>query len=259
MRITLLAAAALLAFGAVAHAMFALRTARPPTQPVPDRDGYLDRWQRLHGGYDPRHSLWVRGWLRLVYRAAAPLARRGVAPDQLTLSVVWPSGFVLVTAAAGGRWPLLGALLILLTGVVDTLDGAVAGLTGRASRWGYLLDSLVDRLADLAIVGALVLLGAAQAWGVAVGAGILLQEYARARGANAGAGEVEVVTVSERPTRIIVGIVGLIVAGVLPVYAEVAAGLALIVLGALTAGGLLQLLIVLHRRLSVPPPPGAPR
>jgi hypothetical protein len=63
----------------------AVLTARRPEHPVPDRDGYFDRWSATHGGYDPRTgSVWVRGWLSMVLVLARPLARRGVQPDVVT-------------------------------------------------------------------------------------------------------------------------------------------------------------------------------
>jgi CDP-diacylglycerol--glycerol-3-phosphate 3-phosphatidyltransferase len=73
---------------------------------------------------------------------------------------------VLVSLAAAalawldGRWLILAALVVVLSGLLDNLDGAVAVLTGRSTRWGYVLDSTADRVSDLAYVGALLLAGA---------------------------------------------------------------------------------------------------
>ena len=39
----------------------------------------------------------------------------------------------------------------------DTLDGTMARLSGRSTRWGAYLDSTLDRVADSAIFGGLVL------------------------------------------------------------------------------------------------------
>ncbi len=242
-------ASGLVLAGALAHLLVALLRARAPAEGVPDLDGYLTRWQGLHGGYDPRGNVWVRGWLRLVYDLARLPARWGVAPDALTLFAVWLALGVALTAAAGGRWPLLGAVLLVASGLVDALDGAVAALTRRASAWGYLLDSLVDRVADLAYVAALVLLGAPPWLGVAVAAGVLLHEYARARGSNAGAGDIGAVTVGERPSRVVACAIGLVAAGALPAMAAEAATVSLAVLAGLTLLGGLQLLWALHRAL----------
>jgi CDP-diacylglycerol--glycerol-3-phosphate 3-phosphatidyltransferase len=60
--------------------------------------------------------------------------------------------------AAGVGYFLLSAILLLLSGVFDLLDGVVARAAHRTSRFGALLDSTVDRLAD-----ALPLLGLAVA------------------------------------------------------------------------------------------------
>jgi CDP-diacylglycerol--glycerol-3-phosphate 3-phosphatidyltransferase len=48
-------------------------------------------------------------------------------------------------------WPALAALLLVLAGACDMLDGAVARLGGLRSRAGAILDSSIDRLSDIAI------------------------------------------------------------------------------------------------------------
>ena len=89
-----------------------LATARRPEHEIPDRDGYFDRWQALHGGYDPRTgNAWLRGWLTMVYAIARPLARRVVQPDVLTISSIWLAGAVFVPAARGGSELTLSAVL----------------------------------------------------------------------------------------------------------------------------------------------------
>ena len=67
------------------------------------------------------------------------------------------SAAVAVVAAPSGRWPLVAVGLVVLAGLLDNLDGAVAILSGRTSRWGFVLDSLADRLSDAAYVVALCL------------------------------------------------------------------------------------------------------
>ncbi|MDP9239265.1 MAG: CDP-alcohol phosphatidyltransferase family protein [Actinomycetota bacterium] len=192
---------------------------------LPDRDGYFDRWSALHGGYDPRGAFWPRAWLTLTYRCARPLAWLGVAPDVVTCAGAVVSAAVVGLAALGGRWPLLAVVVVVLSGLVDNLDGAVAALTGRASAFGYVLDSLVDRVSDGCYLVALWLLGA-PAWLCVLGGAVtMLQEYLRARAGNAGMGEIGVVTVAERPTRVIVTAFALCGAGVVPAHAGAAATL----------------------------------
>ena len=211
------------------------------------RDDYLDRWSQLHGGYDPRASPWARGWLALTYACARPLVR--VPPDALTAVGVLVTIGVLPLAAAGGRWPLLAVLVVVLSGLLDNLDGCVAVVTGRESRWGYVLDSLADRACDALYLIALWLLGAPGWLCVLAGALTWWQEYARARAGNAGMGEIGVATVWERPSRVIVTAFGLAAAGAWPeraadlatVVAAVSAGLAVVAIA--------QLLVVVRRTL----------
>jgi len=178
-------------------------TTSRPAGPVPDRAEYLRRWSPLHGGYDPDGSTLTSRWLALVYLAARPLAVRGVAADALTGWGVLLSLAVPAVAGYRGWWPLLAAALLVLAGVLDNLDGAVAVLTGRASGFGYVLDSVADRVSDAAHVAALWALGA-PGWLCLVGGGASgLQEYARARAGAAGMTELGLLTVFERPTRIV--------------------------------------------------------
>jgi CDP-diacylglycerol--glycerol-3-phosphate 3-phosphatidyltransferase len=96
---------------------------------------------------------------RSVYLAVLGFGRwlsvHGVTPNALTyvaLVLALASG---VTAALAQY--LLAALLLLLSGALDLLDGVVARAGGTSSRFGALLDSTADRLADaLPLVGLVV-------------------------------------------------------------------------------------------------------
>ena len=110
-----------------------------------DREAYFSRWAELHGGYDPRSNGLVRLWLTWTYVLARPLARTRVPPDLVTLLGLLVSVAAAALAAGGdGWWLLAAALVVVLSALLDNLDGAVAVLAGRATRWGYVLDS-VDR------------------------------------------------------------------------------------------------------------------
>jgi CDP-diacylglycerol--glycerol-3-phosphate 3-phosphatidyltransferase len=74
------------------------------------------------------------------------LSSLGVTPNGLTyaaLLVALASG----VAAAMSHF-VLAAVLLLVSGALDLLDGIVARAAHRTSRFGALLDSTVDRLAD---------------------------------------------------------------------------------------------------------------
>jgi phosphatidylglycerophosphate synthase len=191
----------------------------------------------------------VGWWLRFTYRLAVPLVRLRVGPDAVTVLGLLVAVAALLPASRGGRWPLLAVLLVVVSGVLDNIDGAVAVLGGRTTRWGFVLDSLCDRISDAAYAAALALAGGS--WGLAVTGAALawLQEYVRARAAVAGMPEIGVVNVSERPTRVIVTAMFLLGAGLYPASASrwaLAGTAAWVTLGAV---GLVQVLIVVRRRL----------
>lgn len=216
-------------------------------QAPPDRDGYFDRWAATHGGYDPRSNVLVRWWLAIAYAVARPLAAARVPPDLVTIAGLLLTG-VAALLASGDGWLLLGAaVLVVLAGLFDSLDGAVAVLRDRVTRWGAVLDAVADRVGDLMMVLALGLAGAP--WQVCVlgGALMFLLEYARARAAVAGMTEVGVVTVWERPTRVIVTAAFLASAAALGDPWPALGAWAWVGLGVI---GLVQLSVVVRRHLT---------
>ena len=50
-----------------------------------------------------------------------------------------------------GAYPLLAGALLILSSACDMLDGAVARLAGKATRFGAFLDSTIDRLSDFVV------------------------------------------------------------------------------------------------------------
>lgn len=218
--------------------------------PALDRTGFLTRWSELHEGIDPSGVRFVRGWLSLVYVVARPLAVARIAPSAVTgFGLVLAVAVPLVTAG-GHRWPWVALVLVLLSGLSDGLDGALAAMTGRVTRWGAWLDAVCDRLADAAYGVALWVLGA-PAWMVVAWVGVSsLAEYARVRAQVLLAGPLDLVTVGERPTRIIVTVATLLAAGAVPARADDAALVGGVV-GMVTAVlGLAQLTWVVRRRLA---------
>jgi phosphatidylglycerophosphate synthase len=229
------------------------------TRVVPDRAEYLRRWSALHQGHDPGATPFVTGWLSLVHFLAAPLARAGIRPDTVTiagalLSVLAPVAAVSrVFGVPPAAAAFAAAVLVFVSGIGDNIDGAVAALTGTSSRWGYVLDSVCDRIADVAYLLGLWALGAP---GPLVAAGGVLtgfQEYARARGIAGGMVEIGVVTIAERPTRVLVAGMFCVAAAVLPGAGDHRIAVWVTVGGAVWAGahavGLVQVLRALRRAL----------
>ncbi|MGK5684633.1 CDP-alcohol phosphatidyltransferase family protein [Actinoplanes sp. URMC 104] len=210
-------------------------------------DEYATAWSGLHGGFDPRRaSFLVRGWVRIAYGIGSWLGRRRVGPMAVTTAGLLVCSTVPLAVLLGRGGYFLAAVLVLVAALADGLDGAVAVITGRASRLGYVYDSVADRLGELAWLVAFWLAGAPGWLVVAAGATSWLQEYARARATAAGMSEIGVVTVAERPTRVLVAIFGLLAAFAHPplILAATAVWLAL----ALVAG--VQLAIAVRRALT---------
>lgn len=213
-------------------------------------DEYAVEWARLHGGFDPRKAgPLVRGWLRVAYVIGSWLARAGVSPATVTFG-----GLVLCACVPllADR-PALAAVFVLLAGMADSADGATAVASGRATRLGYLYDSLADRLGEAAWLVAFWLVGAPGTLVVAGGALSWLHEYVRARVTAAGMRDIGVVTVGERPTRVSIAFVGLLLAGLANlVQDDLPAGTITVVTAVwvlLALVGLLQLLAAFHRAL----------
>jgi CDP-diacylglycerol--glycerol-3-phosphate 3-phosphatidyltransferase len=178
---------------------------------VLSRDEYLAAWSRWHGGTGTESGL-VRAWLSLAYGLARPLA--GLPPVVATALGLVVAGLAVPPAAAGGAWLVAAGLLVGLSGLVDSLDGALAIGTGRASQRGFVLDSVVDRLTEVAYAGALWVAGAPGWLVVLFGALCWLPDYVRARAGQAGVDRTGPISLWERPTRVVMAALTLCGAGV---------------------------------------------
>jgi CDP-diacylglycerol--glycerol-3-phosphate 3-phosphatidyltransferase len=74
------------------------------------------------------------------------LARSGFSPDAVTLIGVAISGGVTVLILQGRL--LVAGVVAIVAALSDAFDGAVARARGRTSKFGAVLDSTTDRLAD---------------------------------------------------------------------------------------------------------------
>ncbi|MEV6348863.1 CDP-alcohol phosphatidyltransferase family protein [Actinoplanes sp. NPDC051851] len=208
-------------------------------------DEYATAWSRLHGGFDPRAANGiVRRWVLTAYTMGSWLGRRRVSPMSVTTTGLGVCLAVPLAALAGGPGLVLGAALVLLAAVVDGLDGAVAVVTGRVTRTGFVYDSVADRLGELAWLAAFWVAGAPGWLIVITGAVSWLHEYVRARAAAAGMSEIGTVTVGERPTRALAAGFGLLAAALGVVWPPVALWLAL------QCAGLAQLSAAVRRALA---------
>lgn len=150
--------------------------------------------------------------VRFTTPVAKLLSHTPVTPD----SVTW-FGFLLTCGAASLvalHHLLWGGIGVLVAGLMDMFDGALARQTGRVSRFGAVLDSTLDRFSEGVVLLAIIFIFARQGSGLkAVLAGTTLMlsfsvSYIRARAEGMG------VTCSEgwftRTERVIVIALGLI-------------------------------------------------
>jgi len=78
------------------------------------------------------------------------LSKSGLKPDTLTFT-----GLVISFAAAyllGGGHFFLGGLMVLLAGLFDLVDGALARFNNQATKFGAILDSTFDRISEAVIL-----------------------------------------------------------------------------------------------------------
>jgi CDP-diacylglycerol--glycerol-3-phosphate 3-phosphatidyltransferase len=93
-------------------------------------------------------------------RSTAPLvrilSRTGLTPNTLTIM-----GFLVSVAASvvvAKEYLLLGGVLVLFSGVFDLFDGSLARAKGQSTKFGALLDSTLDRLAEAVVLMGLLIL-----------------------------------------------------------------------------------------------------
>lgn len=94
-------------------------------------------------------------WRAVVDRSLIPigrsLRRTGITADFVTVTgIVVAAG---ASVAIGLGYLRLGFLLLVLSGVPDALDGAVAKASGTSSSRGAYFDSVADRLTDSLLFG----------------------------------------------------------------------------------------------------------
>lgn len=125
-------------------------------------------------------------------RLSQPLARL-LAPTPVTPNQVSVASLIIALGALAAfalGQPIVAGVLVQTSSVIDGVDGDLARLQRRATRFGGVFDALLDRYADAAIVGGMTW----WAWthpetsgpqplvvGIAVLTGFLLVSYSRAR------------------------------------------------------------------------------
>lgn len=197
----------------------------------------------------------------IVEPVASKLLALGLSPDAITYIGAAGTSVAALWFFPRGQF-VAGVLVILLFVFSDLLDGTMARLSGRAGPWGNYLDSTLDRVADGAVFGGVLIyfalnredLATAAAWVCLVGG--FTVSYARARAESLGA-EANV-GIAERAERLIVVLLAAFVQGVgVPWILEAA----VILLAVLTLVTIAQRFTHVRRQLvtTAPPPSEEPR
>lgn len=104
----------------------------------------------------------------------------------------------------------IAAVIVLVAGFFDALDGAYARATNRVTELGGFVDSVLDRYSDAIIMVTVILAGLCNVvWGVIALVGFLLVSYSRARAEAYGIKHF-LVGFAERPLRLVLIALGLL-------------------------------------------------
>ena len=140
-------------------------------------------------------------------RLARSLHGLGLKPTHVTLmsfccSLAAALSFVLV--AEHSLKGIYAGILLLLSGLFDATDGAMARLYSEESSFGAFLDSVLDRVSEIVVYWGLIYSRLVD-WslGLAALSASLMVSYARARGEQLGA-EMKGVGIAERPERLLI-------------------------------------------------------
>ena len=161
----------------------------------------------------------VRG---LAVPVALAFGRLGLTPNALTV-IGFGISVAAGVAAGAGAWTVAG-LLVIIGGVFDLFDGALARATNRVSGLGAFLDSVFDRAGEAVLYlgiafGCLAVSWDLGAWlaAAAMGASFMVS-YTRAKseslGFTPGTGMANV-GVAPREVRLVLLTVGLLITGIL--------------------------------------------
>ena len=159
-----------------------------------NQSDFFKSWSSLHG--NAKISGIVKGWLTISYLLVKPLAKLKITPNILTIFGLFFG--VLLYLNALSNWAVI---LLILSLICDGIDGSLAIITGKASKWGAMLDSVVDRVTEFFWALTFIAIGANQYVVIAALLIASVQEYLRARAGGLGWSEVGVVTIAERPVR----------------------------------------------------------
>ena len=159
-----------------------------------DKKEFFTTWSNLHGGAKIEGI--VKTWLQISYASAKFLSKLRVTPNLLTFAGLF---FAIALWQFANSW--FAALFLVLSLFFDGIDGSLAILQKKTSKFGAFTDSFVDRISEVFWALALYKLGAPASLVFVALLATYIQEYLRARAGGLGHEEVGIVTICERPVR----------------------------------------------------------
>ncbi len=157
------------------------------------------------------------------------LGKSGITPNALTtISLVVAIG---AGTAYALKFPVLGAVGLVVSGVVDMLDGAVARATKSASRFGTVYDHVLDRYVEFFVLAGIGLGGFSDwIWVLFCLFGMVMASFTRAKAESVGGLKQCTVGIAERQEKLIILLIG----SVLQPFVTGALMVAVIVVGVLS-------------------------
>ncbi|RLF17008.1 MAG: CDP-alcohol phosphatidyltransferase family protein [Thermoprotei archaeon] len=146
---------------------------------------------------------------------------------------------------------LIGALLIPLVGFVDMLDGSVARATGRVTRFGGVLDHVIDRYAEYIVLCGISAGGYMDwFWSFYAMFGMIMASYTRAKAESIGGLKSCTVGIAERQEKLLLLIIGALIAHFIPNRAKLIMNITAFIVGTLSHITVVQRLLYTRRHVN---------
>lgn len=175
------------------------------------------------------------------------VGKLGIGPNALSILAAVASVAAAVLYLRGTA--ILGALVLLGSAFLDMLDGAVARATMTTSRFGSVLDHVLDRYVEYVVVIGIVAGGfASWFWGLFALVGMLLASYSRAAAESVGGLSSCTVGIAERQEKFLLILAGSFLVAIWSSALEYA----MILIGLLSHVTVMQRLLYTWRHARVP-------
>ncbi|MDG5760612.1 CDP-alcohol phosphatidyltransferase family protein [Natronococcus sp. A-GB1] len=148
--------------------------------------------------------------------------RLGMTPNGVSLLAFGMAVLAALAFMLGGRvapiWFVAAAILVFLNGWLDVIDGALAREQNVASAGGDLLDHVIDRYADIVIIGGLAAGVESYFLGFLAVTGVVMTSYLGTQAQAVGLDRVYGGLIGRADRLVIIGLVGFLAYPISGVY-----------------------------------------